>query len=179
MPEEDLSLQMQSLTVISLCFRHTNTQIEFTDFKKKSKKKTMVMRQQKKTRGSIQDKGKQKMAKPKTETSKRGRKTKQETLHNISQAYFLGNPPQIKNRIQGWEKESHNNEEDNEAEGEILDLITDLGNTRGRLSLFNQTVHMYWIIKCVLVKAMQSLHPGKGNETQSVTALFQDINIQI
>ena len=45
--------------------------------------------------------------------------------------------------IQGWEKESYSNEEDNEAEVEIMDFIIDPGNTRGLLSLFNQNVHTY------------------------------------
>ena len=100
-------------------------------------------------------------------------------LFNISQAYYFGNTPQTRNIIQGWEKSSYSNEEDNEAEAEIMDFITDPGNTRGCLSLFNQTVHMYWIMKCVLAKAMQSLHPGQGNVTSSVIELFRDITIQL
>ena len=52
----------------------------------------MVKRQTRKILVQNQDKGKQKIVKSATETSKRGRKTKQEILENISQAYSVGNP---------------------------------------------------------------------------------------
>ena len=60
-----------------------------------------------------------------------------------------------------------------------MDFITDPRNTRGRLSLLNQTVHTYWIMKCVLAKAMQIFHPGKENEALVVMELLQEINIQL
>ena len=53
--------------------------------------------------------------------------------------------------------------EDNEAEEEILDFINDPANTRGRLTLFQQTIHTYWTMKCLLAKAMQSFPPGQKN----------------
>ena len=37
----------------------------------------------------------------------------------------------------------------------------DPGNTRGRLTLFQQTVHTYWLVKCLIAKAIQSFHPGQ------------------
>ena len=126
-----------------------------------------------------QDIGKQKMVKSVAKTSKQGRHIKKEVIENLSTTYSLGNPPQVGNVIQGWEKESYSNEEDNEAEEEIIDFITDPRNTRGHLSLFNQTVHTYWIMKCVLTKAMQIFHLGKENEASAVMELFQDINIQL
>ena len=58
MPEEDLSLKMQSLTVISLFFHHTGSQIYYTVFKENIKNKTMVKRKMKKSKVNAQDKGK-------------------------------------------------------------------------------------------------------------------------
>ena len=49
--------------------------------------------------------------------------------------------------------------EDNEAEAEILYFITYPGHTRGHLTLFNQTVHTYWIVKCLIAKSIQSNQP--------------------
>ena len=94
--------------------------------------------------------------------SKRGRKTKKKIMENLLEAYSVGNPPQIRNVIQGWERESNSNEEDIEVQEENMDFVFDPGNTRGRVSLFHQSIHTYWTLKCVLAKALQSLQPSES-----------------
>ena len=121
----------------------------------------MVKRQTRKSLAHTIDKGKQKMLQPEEKNRKRGRKTKQEVLMNLSSTYSLGNSSQVRQEIQGWEREIQRNEEDNEAKVEIMEFVTDPGNTRGRLSLFNQTFHTYWIVKFLLAKAIQSIHPTR------------------
>ena len=49
----------------------------------------------------------------------------------LSSIYSLGYYSQVRQEIHGWEREIHTNEEDNEAEAEILDFVTDPGNTQG------------------------------------------------
>ena len=34
------------------------------------------------------------------------------------------------------------------------ELITDLGYVRSRLTLFGQSFHLYWLMKCIVAKAM-------------------------
>lgn len=121
----------------------------------------MVKRQTRNSSAYTTDKGKQKMVQPTDKNRKRGRKTKEEVLMNLSTTYSLGNSSQVRQEINGWEREIQQNEEDNDAKAEIIDFVTDPGNTRGRLSLFNQTVHTYWIFKCLIAKAMQSFHPTR------------------
>ena len=77
-------------------------------------------------------------------------------LENLAASYVVGNPSKICQEICGWEREIQTDPEDLEAETEILDFITDPGNTRGHLTSFHQTIHTYWILKCLLAKAMQS-----------------------
>ena len=165
---------------LPLFFRYTGSRSVIIDLIQKiTHHRTMVKRQTRQSVAQNQDKGKHKMVKPEAETRKRGRKTKQEVLENLLTVYSLGNPPQVRKVIHGWERESQSNEEDNEAKAEILDFITYPGNTKGRLSLFNQTVHAYWIMKCFLAKAMQSLHPRNETQEPTVMELLQDIDIQL
>jgi hypothetical protein len=90
---------------------------------------------------------------------KRGRQTNQEHLENLVFNYILGNSSPTRMQIRGWERDLQTDPEDTEAEADILDFIHDPGNTRGRLSLFNQAIHTYWLMKCLLAKAIQSAHP--------------------
>ena len=119
---------------------------------------TMVKRQTRNTIALNSKKGKQKKLQPQDKHRKRGRKTRQEVLTNLLETYSIDNSSQVRQEIRGWKREIQTDEEDNEAEEEIMDFITDPGNIRGRLSLFHQTVHTYWIVKCLLAKAMQSFH---------------------
>ena len=71
----------------------------------------------------------------------------------------MGYSSTVRQEIRGWEREIQTDEEDTDAEAEIMHFITDPSNTRGHLSLFHQTVHTYWIVKCFLAEAMYSFLP--------------------
>ena len=103
------------------------------------------------------DKGKQ-QAQTEPAPKKRGRKTYLEHLETLAVNYVMSNPSAVRNDIRGWEQEKQQEPEDMETEAEILNFITDPGHTRGRFTLFNQTVHTYWILKCLIAKAVQSAH---------------------
>ena len=122
-------------------------------------------------------KGKQKLLILNVGPSKRGRKTKKEVMENIFDLYAAGNPPQVCNTIQGWERESSHKEEDMEQQEATMDFISDPENIRGRLSLFHQSIHTYWILKCVLVKAMTSMQEMEGNP--NVVSVLQEIKQKI
>lgn len=97
---------------------------------------------------------------------------------------MLGNSPVVRQEIRGWEREIQTDPEDNEAEAEILDFITDPGNTRGRLTLLNQTIHTYWIMKCLIAKAMQSLplvrfKTDPAKKEPSLQNLLEDMQNQL
>ena len=50
-----------------------------------------------------------------------------------------------------------------------MDFITDPGSTRGRISLFQQSVKTYWKMKCLLAKAMAS----KEDKSLTSSILFE------
>ena len=98
-------------------------------------------------------------------------------MENLFDVYSLGNPPQIHNVIQGWERESNSDEKDIKVQVETMDFVSDPGNTRGRLSLFHQSIHTYLNFKCVLAKALQSLQENEGSPT--VVSILQEIKKEI
>ena len=84
----------------------------------------------------------------------------------------MGNSATVRQEIKRWEKEIHTDLEDQETKAEILDFITDPGNTRGRLTLFQQTVHTYQILKSLLAKAIQSIHPSHAEQNSTKTEIY-------
>ena len=88
-------------------------------------------------------------------------------LHEIAQVYDAGNQDTIKSKIHGWEVHTDSEEEDMDAQLSQMDFLTDPGSTRGRVSLFQQSVKTYWKMKCLLAKAMAS------KEDKSLTSSIQ------
>ena len=58
-----------------------------------------------------------------------------------------------------------------------MDFVSVPGNTRGRLSLFHQSIHTYWTLKFVLAKALLSLQENEGNP--DVVSILQEIKKEI
>lgn len=56
--------------------------------------------------------------------------------------------------MQYLEEEALQNQSDDEME-EWEFLLHDPGHTRGRMSLFKQSLHIYWVMKGLLAKAME------------------------
>ena len=83
-------------------------------------------------------------------------------MENLFEAYSAGNPPQIRIAIYGWERETNSYEEDIEGQAKSMNFVNDPRNSRGHISLFHQSIHTYWTIKCVLAKALQILQPIEG-----------------
>ena len=104
-------------------------------------------------------------------------KQKKEVMENIFDLYAAENPTQICNTIQGWERESNHDEDEIKQQEATMDFLLDPRNTRGRLSLFHQSIHTYWILKCVLEKEMTSMQEMEGNP--DVVSVLQQIKQEI
>lgn len=49
-------------------------------------------------------------------------------------------------------------EEQSDSEKEEWDeIIRDLGNTQGRMTLYRQSLHIYWVLKHLLAKALEQV----------------------
>lgn len=70
-----------------------------------------------------------------------------------------------------------------ESELEMEDwgnLIPDPGNTRGRLSLYKQALHVYWVVKRLLEKAMEQVAVEMTEMAQGISNLRREMkNLQI
>ena len=77
--------------------------------------------------------------------------------------YTVNTPDHIRQTIHGWEKQSTDEEVDIQEQQANIDFITNPGSTRGRISLFQQTIKTYWKFKCVLAKAMISMQQQEAH----------------
>lgn len=72
-------------------------------------------------------------------------------------------------------------EEDLEPEmEEWRDLIRDLGNTRGIMTLYKQALHVYWVLKHLLAKAVDQVAGEMAKLPQGMPSMKKEMkNLQI
>jgi len=56
-------------------------------------------------------------------------------------------------------------------------LIPDPGNTRGRMSLFKQSLHVYWVMKRLLAKAIKQVAIEMAELAQGIPNLRRELRI--
>jgi len=70
-----------------------------------------------------------------------------------------------------------------QSESEMEDweyLLPDPGNTRGRMTLYKQTMHVYWVMKRLLAKEMEQVAMEMAKLSQGIPNLKKELrNIQI
>lgn len=55
-------------------------------------------------------------------------------------------------------------------------LLPDLGNTRGRMPLYKQALHVYWVMKRLLAKAMEQVAMEMAELSQGISNLKRELN---
>ena len=100
-------------------------------------------------------------------------------VQEAEKAYNEGTDVDIRRIIQ--EPEANEMQEDSEPEMEDWgNLIPDPGNTRGRLSLYNQALHVYWVSKRLLARAMEQVAVKMAEMAQGIPNLRREMkNLQI
>lgn len=59
-------------------------------------------------------------------------------------------------------------------------LLPDPGNTRGRMTLYKQSLHIYWVMKRLFAKAMEQVAMEMAELSQGIPNLKKELtNIQI
>lgn len=59
-------------------------------------------------------------------------------------------------------------------------LLPDPGNTCGRMTLYKQTLHVYWVMKRLLAKAMEQVAMEMAKLSQGISNLKKELgNIQV
>lgn len=71
-------------------------------------------------------------------------------------------------------------EEPSDPEMEWNTLISDPGNTRGCLTLYKQALHMYWIMKHLLARAMEQVAVEMTEIAQGLSDMKKEMtNLQL
>jgi len=90
-------------------------------------------------------------------------------------AYIKGTNEEIRRIIDALENKVLEEASDPEME-EWSILIPDPGNTRGLLSLYKKALHMYWVVKHLLAKAMEQVAVEMTEIAQGLPNMEKEMN---
>ena len=88
--------------------------------------------------------------------AKRPRRTLEQRIRQAERAYQQDTDPRIRRIVQNLEEEAIQGQSNSEME-DWLFTVQDPGNTRGRMSLLKQSLHIYWVMKRLLAKALEQV----------------------
>jgi len=88
--------------------------------------------------------------------AKRPRRTMERRIRKAEWAYQQDTDPRIRRIIQNLEEEAIHGHSDSEMD-DWLFTVHDPGITRGRISLLKQYLHIYWVMKRLLAKALEKV----------------------
>lgn len=113
-----------------------------------------------------------------TGTVRRVRKSIGKKVQFAERAYCENTNQDIRRIIKQLEEEVIQGQSESELEDWEY-LLPDPGNTRGRMTLYKQTLHVYWIMKRLLAKAMEQVAMEMAELSQGIPNLKELRNIQI
>lgn len=110
---------------------------------------------------------------------KRGKKDMRRRLQEAEAAYVLDTNPNIRRMIEQLEEEAMQENSDPEME-DWEQFLPDPGHTRGRMSLYKQSLHVYWGMKRLLAKAMEQVALEMAELIQGIPTMKKELkNIQV
>lgn len=128
-------------------------------------------------RGRGRPAGKQEEREP--SPARKYRKTLEKKIQFAEQAYRENTNKDIRRIIQDLEEEVAQAQSGSEMEDWEY-LLPDPGNTRGRMTLYKQALHLYWLMKRLLAKAMEQVAIEMVELSQGIPNLKRELkNIQI
>lgn len=123
--------------------------------------------------------GSQERSSPSPVGKRRGWKTLKHKVHEAERAYSEETNADIRRIIQDLEAAAMQEELDPEMEDWEY-LLPDPGNTRDRLSLYKQALHVYWVMKRLLAKAMEQVAMEITEIAQGIPNVRKEMkNLQI
>lgn len=112
-------------------------------------------------------------------SQRRGRISTLTAVQDAAGAYREGTDDDIRHIIQEMEANVMEEQSDSEIE-EYAEVIRDPGNTRGRLRLYRKTLHIYWVLKCLLAKALEQVAREMVEISQGMLNLQKEMkNFQV
>lgn len=107
------------------------------------------------------------------------RKTIGKKVQFVERAYCENTNPDIRRIIRHLEEEAIQRQSESELEDWEY-ILSNPGNTRGRMTLYKQTLHVYWVMKRLLAKAMEQISMEMAELSQGIPNLKKELrNIQI
>jgi len=107
-------------------------------------------------------------------TVQKYRKTLKRRIQRVEQSYSENTNADIRRIIQQLEEEATQEQVDSKIEGWEY-LLSDLGNTRGRMTLYKQALHVYWVMKRLLAKAMEQVAMEMVESAQGIPNLKREM----
>jgi len=89
-----------------------------------------------------------------TGKGRKPRETVNRRVRRAEQAFIHHSHPGVRRIMDFLEEEALQNHSDEEM-GDLEFLLHDPGHTRGRMSLIKQSLHIYWVMKGLLAKALE------------------------
>jgi len=96
-------------------------------------------------------------------------------VRNAERAYCRDTHSGIRRIIQHLEEEAIGEQSESEMEDWEY-LLPDPGNTRGRMTLYKQALHVYWVMKRLLPKAMEQVAMEMAKLSQGILNLKKELN---
>jgi len=110
---------------------------------------------------------------------RKSRRSMGKKIQFAEQAYCENTNKDIRRIIQQLEEEAIQGQSDSEMKDWEY-LLSDPGNTRGHMTLYKQTLHVYWIMKRLLAKEMEQVAMEMAELSQGIPNLKKELqNIQI
>lgn len=110
---------------------------------------------------------------------KRGKKDLRRRLQEAEAAYVVDTHPNIRKMIEQMEDEALQGYSEPELD-DWEQYLPDPGHTRGRMSLYKQSLHVYWGMKRLLAKAMEQVALEMAELIQGIPTMKKELkNIQI
>lgn len=115
---------------------------------------------------------------PVVNQQKRGRRSIEQVTQEAERAYVKGTNEDIRRIIDALENRVLEEPSNLELE-EWNTLLPDPGNTRGHLTLYKQALHMYWVMKHLLARAMEQVAIEMTEIVQSLSDMKKEMtNLQ-
>lgn len=82
--------------------------------------------------------------------------------------------PKIKRIMEHWEEEAIQAQSEEDMEDWIA-LMPDPGHTRGRMTLYKQSLHLYWVMKRLMAKALEQVATEMAEMVQSIPNVKKEL----
>lgn len=105
---------------------------------------------------------------------RQGRRTIETRVRTAERAHNERTNQKIRRIIEHWEEEAIQAQLEEEME-DWMHLMPDPGHTRGQMTLYKQSLHLYWVMKRLMAKAMEQIALEMVELSQGIPNLKKEL----